>query len=128
MSTEAPTFDPRYELPTFTNPDTGKEYWNEPTAQLTFPDIATAVAFINKGTEESRYHPHQVDEAYIEATHEAVTGDHGQYDAFVTRPHRETGEVTMTIRRYGRHELNVHAALSDFVVRTAQAMSETESV
>lgn len=107
-------------VPHFSNPVKG----TEPQAWLTFPDMETAVEFINTaGKEHYAQYGGSVPVERVEKVHEAPTGEHGQYDAFVRKDH-ETGEINLMVRHYGHRYPEAHAALSDLVMRTIGEMTE----
>lgn len=96
----------------------------EPQARILFKDMQSAAEFINHGLAESNYPGDSLTAEHLSVIGESPTGEHNQYDAFVSRPDTDTGEVRMFVRRYGSHELSAHAALSEFVVATVQRMAD----
>lgn len=126
MTKEAATFDPRCEVPVYHNYKTGKDVRKAPMAHLTFPDMATAADFINRGA-DPRYAASLVSAETLEKMKESPVGPHGEYDAFVNTDY-DTGDVIVSIRHYGRFEREDHTALSEFIVRTVEDMAESEPI
>jgi hypothetical protein len=127
MSNRSPfDFSPSSSVVTRFHRQTGVPIGAEAGAHLTFPDLETAAGFINAGSDPQHAdRPITVD--YLSEVREAPTGDGNQYDAFVSHPDRTTGEVSMTLRHYGRSGLDAHAALSDFVVETATKITSSDA-
>jgi hypothetical protein len=115
-------FNPRVSLPFGYDKD-GNKRARETQARLTFPDIETAVKFLNTGA--ARGLPITVEG--IKQQNETNTGPHNEYDAWVFRPDSETGEVGVMMRRYVFGDTLASAALSDFIVETTQQVLEAES-
>jgi len=115
-------FNPRCSVATLQTPDV-KLIPKEPMAFLTIPNIEEAARFINTSSDTTiRRNPVSVE--YLSATHETPAGSSNEYDAFVSSPDSETGEVRMTIRQYGNQPVEKHRALSSFVMNAIDHMAE----
>lgn len=116
-------------VPQFTDRD-GNPY-GEPQVRLRFESMQRAADFINEGLRNSRWRGLAITTEYLKQAREAPTGETNQYDAFVSRQYdqrgRETGEVNMFLRHYGRGDHDSRAQLGDFVVTTLQGMAAAEA-
>lgn len=106
-------FEPRSSVLSTANPTTGERFPKEAKVALTFPDMATAAKFINESS-ETNHSAVTVDD--LSQVRQTPIGDYGQYDAFVSRPSLDTGEVTVTVRHFGQRDIGAHAILSNFVM------------
>lgn len=90
-------------------------------ASLTFPDRETALGFLALGQEEGR----ALDAN--DTLRETPLGPVGQYDAFISSPDTESGEVVVGIRHYGRTDPRDAEALREFLTKTAAKLSDSQT-